>query len=83
MDEELSRVGSEEWTDSSDVVQEEPACPDHLCDVLGEGLPVVHHHSKVGTGVMVRLLWLPLVKWKNQKRERLELGRRLALSYLG
>ena len=31
----------------------------------------------------MRLQWFPLVKWKNQKRERLELGWRLALSYLG
>ena len=51
LDEELGCVGCEEWTDSPDVVQEEPACPGHPCDVLGEGQPVVHHHSEVpGTG---------------------------------
>ena len=37
--------------DLPDVVQEEPACPGHHCNVLGEGQPVVHHHSEVpGTG---------------------------------
>ena len=47
LDEELSRVGSEEWTNLPDVVQEEPVCPRHLCDVLGEGQPVVNHQSEV------------------------------------
>ena len=79
LDEELGWVGCEEWTDSPDLVQEEPACPGHRCDVLGEGQPVVHHHRFLA----LRLRWVPLVKWKNQKRERLELGRRLAPSYLG
>ena len=40
--------------DTPDVVQEEPACPGHRCDVLGEG-----HHSEVPG---MRLRCFPLVK---------------------
>ena len=43
---ELSSVDNEEWTDSPDVVQKEPACPGHRPDVLGEGQPFVRHHSE-------------------------------------
>ena len=53
-------------------------------DVLREGQPVVHHHSKVFCTVAWGGLWCPLCEMgKIKRRERLELEWRLALSYLG
>ena len=68
LDKELGRLGCEEWTDSADVVQEEPACLGHRCDVLGEAL---------GDEVTVAS------PSEMEKSEKGELGRRLAPSYLG
>ena len=81
MNEELSRVGGEEWTDFSDVIQEEPACQGHCCDVLGEGQPVVQHHSEIPlvkseTGMKISSIlpglsfrwWLSIQLWMSHRQ---------------